>query len=293
MSSHRCGDEAISDDEAFHRKLIIQLAPTGMVPQKSDTPHVPITPEEIARDTYEAYKLGASAVHVHARDEQGNPTYRKEVYSRIFSLIREKCPDIIICASTSGRNDRDLGHRSEVLELRPDMASLTLGSVNFLKQPSINTLEDISALARLMGERGVKPELEVFEPGFIGVAEYLLVKGLLHPPFHFNLLLGSRGSVPAEMRDLVYLADSLPKDSTWSAAGIGRYQSRINTAAILMGGHVRVGLEDSLYFDPKKCVRATNGQLVRRMVTIAGELGREIASPEEARELLGLDKSRR
>lgn len=264
-----------------------------MVPQKSDTPHVPITPEEIARDTYEAYRLGASVVHVHARDERGNPTHRKEVYSRIFSLIREKCPDIVICASTSGRTDRDLGHRTEVLELRPDMASLTLGSVNFLKQPSINTLEDISALARRMGERGVKPELEVFEPGFIQVAEYLLVKGLLHPPLHFNLLLGARGSVPAEMRDLVYLADSLPADSTWSAAGIGRYQSRVNTAAILMGGHVRVGLEDALHYDPGRQVLATNGQLVRRIATIAGDLGREIASPAEAREILGLGKGGR
>jgi len=262
-----------------------------MAPKKTDTPHVPITPEEIARDTYEAYKLGAAVVHVHARDEQGNPTHRKDVYARIFSLIREKCPGMIICASTSGRTDRDLGHRAEVLDLGPDMASLTLGSVNFLKQPSINTLEDISALARMMGERGVKPELEIFEPGFIGVAEYLHIKGLLHPPLHFNLLLGSRGSIPAEMRDLVYLADSLPADSTWSAAGIGMYQSRINAAAILMGGHVRVGLEDSLHYDPGKRVLATNGQLVRRIATIAGELGREIASPAEAREILRLDKS--
>jgi 3-keto-5-aminohexanoate cleavage enzyme len=284
------GEQVISGDDAFHGKLIIQLAPTGMVPKKSDTPHVPITPEEIARDTYEAYRLGASAVHLHARDAQGNPTYTRDVYSRIFSLVREKCPGIVICASTSGRADRDLGHRSEVLELKPDMASLTLGSVNFLRQPSINTLEDISALARRMDECGVKPELEIFEPGFIGVAEDLLARGLLRRPLHFNLLLGSRGSVPAEMRDLVYLAESLPADSTWAAAGIGRYQSRINTAAILMGGHVRVGLEDALHYDPGRQVLATNGQLVRRIVTIAGELGREIATPAEAREILGLAK---
>jgi 3-keto-5-aminohexanoate cleavage enzyme len=275
------------------RKLIIQLAPTGMVPRKADTPYVPITPEEIAEDCHRAYKLGASVVHVHARDERGEPTYRKEAYARIFSLIRERCQDMIICASTSGRTDRDLCHRAEVLELRPDMASLTLGCVNFPGQPGINTPGDIAALARSMDEQGVKPELEIFEPGFVNTAKLMLASGQLHAPLHFNLLLGSRGSIPAGMRDLVYLADSLPPGSTWSAAGIGRHQARINAAAILMGGHVRVGLEDALHYDPQKRILATNEQLVRRIVTIAGELGREIASPAEAREMLGLDNGHR
>jgi 3-keto-5-aminohexanoate cleavage enzyme len=261
-----------------------------MVPGKADTPYVPITPEEIAEDCFKAYKLGASVIHVHARDDDGAPTYRKEVYARIFTLIREKCPGMIICASTSGRTDRDLRHRAEVLELRPDMASLTLGCVNFPGQPAINTPDDIASLARAMDEHGVKPELEIFEPGFVGTAKHMLAWGQLHAPLHFNLLLGSRGSIPADMRDLVYLADSLPTGSTWSAAGIGRHQAGVNVAAILMGGHVRVGLEDALHYDPQRRILATNEQLVRRIVTIAGELGREIASPAEAREMLGLDK---
>lgn len=277
-------------DESLSSKLIIQLAPTGMVPGKADTPHVPVTPEEIVEDTLKAYKKGVSIVHVHARDEQGNPAYKKEIYDLIFTGIRKKCPGIIICATTSGRCDRDLSHRAEVLELEPEMASLTLGSVNFLNSPSINTLEDIKFLAKSMDKHDVKPELEIFDPGFIGMAKYLLDKGHLHPPLHFNLLLGTPGGFPAGLRDLSYLVDSLPEGSTWSAAGIGKYQSRVNSAAVLMGGHVRVGLEDSKYYDHRKRILATNEQLVGRIVTIANEIGREIASTQDAREILGLRK---
>lgn len=269
-------------------KLIIQLAPTGMVPTHKDTPYVPLTPENIAEDTYMAYKLGVSVVHVHARDDAGNPTYKKEVYKEIFSAIKRKCPDIIICASTSGRGDRSLEHRSEVLELKPEMASLMMGTVNFVKNPSLNSQEDIIDLAGRMREHGVKPELESFEPGFINVAKYLAKKGHLKPPLHFNLLMGSLGSIPGEVRDLAYMVDSLPADSTWSAGGIGRYQLQVNIASILMGGHVRVGLEDSIYYSYPKKDMATNEQLVKRVVRIAGELGREIATPSDAREILGL-----
>jgi uncharacterized protein (DUF849 family) len=269
-------------------KLIIQLAPTGMVPTHKDSPHVPLTPVEIAEDTYRSYKLGVSSVHVHARDEAGNPTYKKEVYGEIFSAIRKKCPDIIICASTSGRSDRSLEHRAEVLELRPDMASLMMGTVNFIKNPSMNSQEDIIALAKTMEEHGVKPELEAFEPGFVNVAKYLSKKSHLREPLHFNLLMGSLGSVPAEARDLVYMVGSLPAGSTWGAGGIGRYQLQVNVASILMGGHVRVGLEDSLYYSYPEKKLATNEMLVERVVRIANELGREIATPAEARAILGL-----
>jgi uncharacterized protein (DUF849 family) len=284
------GDGAIKTDENFSRKLIIQLAPTGMVPRKADTPHVPVTPEEIVEDTCQAYQKGVSVVHVHARDELENPTHKKEVYGEIFAGIRKKCPGIVICATTSGRTDSDLGHRTEVLELEPEMASLTPGCVNFFKSPSINTLDDIKYLARAMDGHGVKPELEIFEPGFINTIRYLVEKGYLHPPLHFNLLLGSPGGMPAEIRDLAYLVDSLPPGCTWSATGIGRFQSRINVAALLMGGHVRVGLEDSTYYDHRKRILATNEQLVGRIAGIAEELDREIASPAEAREILGLRK---
>ncbi|HEY3422458.1 MAG TPA: 3-keto-5-aminohexanoate cleavage protein [Methanocellaceae archaeon] len=270
------------------QKLVIQLAPTGMVPTKADTPNVPITPDEIRDDTYRAYKLGASVVHVHARDGHGDPTYKKEAYAEIFSAIREKCPDIIICASTSGRNDPDISHRAEVLDLRPDMASLTLGSVNFSDGPSINTMHDIIVLANMMNGCGVKPELEIFDSGFINNANYLASKGILKAPMHFNLLFGSLGSIQADFRDLVYLSGSLPAGSTWCAAGVGRYQLQANVAAIMMGGHVRVGLEDTIYYSYPDRNLATNEQLVKRIVRVAEEFDRDIASPSEARAILGL-----
>jgi len=269
-------------------KLIITLAPTGMIPTKEDTPHVPITPEEIGKDTYEAYKLGASVVHVHARDENGNPTYKKENFEEIFEAIKRKCPDIIICASTSGRVHPQVEHRAEVLALSPDMASLTLGSLNFPQYPSVNSLETIKELANEMKKRNITPELEIFEPGFINTAKYLVRKGYLKKPLHFCFLLGSLGSMPASINDLSFLVQSLPTKSTWSATGIGRFQTQINAAALLMGGHVRVGVEDSIYYNYPKEELTTNVKLVHRIVRIAKELNRDIATPKEARQLLDL-----
>ena len=271
-------------------KLIIKLAPTGMIPRKNDTPYVPITSEEIVRDTYEAYRFGVSVVHVHARDERGRPTHKKEYFEKILCGIKKKCPNIIICATTSGRVTPQVEHRSEVLDLNPEMASLTLGSLNFPQHPSVNPLETIKTLATLMRDKGIVPELEIFESGFINTAKYLARKGYLKKPLHFNLLLGSLGSIPAGMKDLAYLVESMPLGSTWSATGIGRFQTQINVAAILMGGHVRVGIEDSIYYNYPRKELATNTKLVKRIVRIAKELGREIATPDEARAILGLKK---
>lgn len=269
-------------------KLIITLAPTGMIPTKAQTPHVPITPEEIAQDTYEAYKLGASIVHVHARDEMGNPTYQKNTFEEIFKLIRARCPGIIICATTSGRVHPQVEHRTEVLDLYPEMASLTMGSLNFPGHPSVNPLDTIEKLASVMNDRNILPELEIFEPGFINLAKYMVRKGLLKKPLHFCLLLGSLGSIPADINDLSFLVHSLPIGSNWSATGIGRFQTQINAAAVLMGGHVRIGIEDSIYFNYPTQELATNRKLVERIVRVAKELGREIATPNEARQILGI-----
>lgn len=269
-------------------KLIIVLAPTGMIPTKDQTPHVPITADEIANDTYEAYKLGASVVHVHARDEKGEPTYRKEVFEEIFEKIRKKCPDIVICSSTSGRVHPQVEHRSEVLDLYPEMASLTLGSLNFPQHPSVNSMETIKKLAAMMKERNILPELEIFEAGFINTAKYLARRDYLRKPLHFCLLLGSLGSFPPGIGDLSYLVQSLPSESNWTATGIGRFQTQINVAAILMGGHVRVGIEDSIYYNYPEAELATNAKLVGRVVRIARELNREIATPKETRDILGI-----
>lgn len=269
-------------------KLMIQLAPTGMINSKKENPDLPISPKEIVNDTRTAYKLGASGVHVHAREADGSPSYRLEVYQEILEGIKKKCPDMIICVSTSGRVDQNIKHRSEVLELKPDMASLTLGSVNFQKYPSSSKPEDVKFLAQKIYEHNIKPEIEIFEPGLINMAKYLLLKGYLKPPLHFNLFMGSLGSISADFKDLVYLEGLLPEGSTWGGTGIGRFQFQINTAAILMGGHVRVGLEDAIYYSHQTKELATNKELMQRIVKIAGELGREIASPQEARRILGL-----
>ena len=268
-------------------KLIIQLAPTGIVPTKEENPSVPLTPDEIIGQTIQAYRMGVSSVHLHARDEGGRPTTRKEIYGEIISGIRENCPGIIICASTSGRIPG--GKRDEVLDLGPDMASLTPGSVTFRDSVSINPSDEIIHLARKMARNGIKPELEIFEPGFINTARYLQKKGILSPPLFFNFLMGSLGSIPADVRDLVYLVESLPEGSTWAAAGIGRFQMQIAAAAILMGGHVRIGLEDSIYRDYRERILTTNEELVRKVIDMARSLGREVASPQEAREILALD----
>lgn len=267
-------------------KLIIQLAPTGIVPTKSMNPSVPVTPDEIIRDTCEAYRRGISSVHVHARDEKGRATNRKDIYNQIISGIRKTCPDIIICASTSGRIP--LGKRDAVLDCAPDVASLTLGSVTFRNSVSTNSFDEITRLALKMSEKGIKPELEIFEAGFVNTARYLERKGILKAPLHFNLIMGSLGSIPGDIRDMVHLVEALPPGSTWAAGGIGRFQTQVTAAAILAGGHVRIGLEDSIYRDYRERIPTTNLELVGQVIEIARCLGREIASPREAREILSL-----
>ncbi|MEZ4601672.1 MAG: 3-keto-5-aminohexanoate cleavage protein [Syntrophotaleaceae bacterium] len=271
-------------------KLIINAAITGMVPGRKDSPHVPLAPQEIVADALRCIRAGASIVHLHARDEEGEPTYRKELFARIILGIREQCPEAILCVSTSGRRHNTFECRSQVLELegeaRPDMASLTLGSLNFPGQASVNTPEMIESLARKMKERGIVPEIEVFETGMIHTAKVLMMRNVLTGPFYMNILLGSLFSTPATLFDLSCMVKNLPPAVHWAAAGIGRFQLTMNAAAILMGGHVRVGLEDNLYYDREQL--ATNEQLIQRVVRLSVEIGRKVAEPSEARAMLGL-----
>lgn len=273
-------------------KLIINAAITGMVPMKKDTPHVPITVDEIIKDAAECCKAGASMVHIHARDEDGSPTYKKEIYADIIRGIRGQCPDVIICASTSGRIHNTFEKRSEVFELKgdakPDMGSLTMGSLNFPGQASINTPDMIENLAVKMKESGIIPEIEIFEAGMINMTKILMKKGVLAGPFYFNLLLGSIYSAPATLFDLSCMVQSLPRGVIWGAAGIGKFQLTMNLAAILMGGNVRVGLEDNVYYDNGKTNFATNPMLIQRLVKFSHDIGREVATPREARELIGI-----
>jgi len=274
-----------------HGVLIVNAALTGMVPTKAEVPHLPESPAEIAEDCARVREAGASIVHLHAR-ENGKPTYRKEVYARIIGAVRERCPDIVICVSCSGRSVRELDQRSEVLELdgdlRPDMASLTLGSLNFPGTASVNDPETIVGLARRMQERGIRPELEAFEPGMVENARYLLRKGVLEEPLYFNILLGSRGTAGCTPINLAAMTAALPDGATWALAGIGRFQLPAHLMSIAAGGHIRVGLEDNIWFDAARTELATNAGLVERVVRIAGEAGRRPATPAEVREQLGL-----
>ncbi len=273
-------------------RLIINVALTGMVPTKRDSPYVPISAREIAEDCRRCRDLGATIFHLHARDADGTPTYRLEVYREIVGAVRQSCPDSIVCVSTSGRMFKTFEERAEVLDLsgdlKPDMASLTLGSMNFPKQVSINDPTMIARLAEKMRAREILPELEVFDAGMVDYAKYLIERGVVGGPIYLNLLLGSLGTLSATPLNLAFLVQALPAGATWAAAGIGRYQFSMNSLAITMGGHVRVGLEDNLYMNASKTQLATNPALVARLVTLARAAEREPASADEARALIGL-----
>ena len=273
-------------------KLIINAALTGIVPTKEDTPYIPVTVPEIVADAVACCEAGASILHLHARDDEGGATYKKEVYAEMIEGIRKACPDAILCASTSGRVHNSFEKRSEVCDLegmqKPDMASLTMGSLNFPQQASVNQPDMIQKLAAKMHAQEIVPELEIFESGMIHAAKVLINKGVLHPPYYFNILLGSIYSAPATLFELSHLAMNLPTGVHWGATGIGKFQQKINYAAILMGAHVRVGLEDNLYYDSNGIQLATNRMLVERIVRFADDIGRDIATPVEAREMLGI-----
>lgn len=277
---------------ALSDKLIINVALTGMIPSKKDNPSVPISTDEIVDDVKRCHDLGASIFHIHARNPDGTPTYRIEVFQEIIERIRSRVSDVVLCVTTSGRVYNEFEKRSQVLDLagalKPEMASLTLGSMNFPKEASVNSPTMIQSLATKMNERGIVPELEIFDFGMIDYSRFLLSNAILRRPLYYNLLLGSLGTLQATPLNLAMLVNSLPEGATWSAAGIWTYQFPMNALAIAMGGHVRVGLEDSIYMDAEKKSLATNPSLVERLVAVARAIGREPATPVEARAIIGL-----
>ena len=268
--------------------LIINAALTGMVPQRKDNPFVPLTPREIIRDAKQCVAAGATILHLHAREDNGQPTYRRDIYAEIFAGVREECPDVLISASCSGRLHGEFWQRSQVLDLLPDFGSLTLGSLNFSQQASVNSPEMIQQLALAMKARGIRPELEIFDLGMADYARYLIQREIVSPPCYANILLGSLGTLAATPENLCTIVRALPPDVTWAATGIGRSQFFINSLAIAMGGHVRVGLEDALYYDWKSRVPASNLGLIERVIRVAEAIGRSIATPAETRAMLNL-----
>lgn len=268
-------------------KLIITVALTGNVPTRDLNSNLPVTPEEIARDVARCAEAGASLFHVHARDGQGRPTLDLEVFKEIARRIKDLAPEVIIQLSTGGRAGSDHRQRMAPVLLRPEMASFTTGSCNLPGIVYENSPAFLKDLARAFLEHGVKPEIEVFEPGMINNCLFLHQKGLLSPPFHFDFVLGAPGALPASVKNLLFLVESIPPGSTWSVAGIGSQEMPMAMAALTMGGHVRVGLEDNLFLPDG--TPASNLSLVNWVVKAARLLGRAIATPDEAREILGLD----
>jgi uncharacterized protein (DUF849 family) len=268
--------------------LIINAALTGMVPQKSDNPHVPIHPEEIIADAKRCRDAGATIVHLHARDKDGQAHYSREIYAEIFQGVREECPELLISGSCSGRIYGEFRQRSQVLDCQPDFGSLTLGSLNFPNQASINAPDMIQQLAIAMKEREIVPELEIFDMGMADYAHFLLHKGFIAPPLYANILLGSLGTMSATPDNLCAIVRALPEGTTWSATGIGRFQFSINSLAVVMGGHVRVGLEDALYYDWQTRQVASNAGLIDRIVRLAHAARRPIATADESRRIIGL-----
>lgn len=274
-------------------KYFLNFAPTGMIPTKKMTPHVPVTPDEIVEDVLRAADLGITMVHLHARDpETGEPAYQKDIYGEIIKRIRMENKDLILCVSTSGRTYGSFDKRSECLELerdlKPEFASLTLSSLNFNKQASINSPDMIKDLAIKMKDRGIRPELEVFDLGMINYAKYLIKKGLLSPPYYFNIILGNIACAQANMLHLGLIVKELPKESIWSVGGVGDPQLRMNILSIVSGGGVRVGIEDNIWFDEERTRLSKNYDLVKRIISIAQVIGKQPYSPIEARILLGL-----
>jgi uncharacterized protein (DUF849 family) len=247
--------------------------------------------DEIIDDVLKVSALGVSMVHLHARDPvTGAPTYMKEIYGEIIKGIRRKNKDIILCVSTSGRNFKSFTKRSECLdlkdELKPDFASLTLSSVNFNKQASMNAPDMIKKLAKKMLAQNIRPELEVFDLGMINYAKYLIRKGLLTPPYYFNLILGNIACAQADMLPLGLMIKELPENSYWSVGGIGNWQLKMNVLSIISGGGIRIGLEDNLWYDDERQRLATNYSLVKRILEIAGSCGYRPYNGKEARQIL-------
>jgi 3-keto-5-aminohexanoate cleavage enzyme len=271
--------------------LIINAAITGMIPMKQDNASVPISADEIVADARRCAEAGASIIHVHARNRDGQPTWEEEVYRDIMDGIRSVCPDVMISGSTSGRLWNDFERRSAVLNARPDFGSLTPGSLNFSRTASVNEPQMVQQLAARMNDLGIMPELEFFEVGMIDyVRDYLVPKGFINAPCFANILLGSLGTASACARNLVHMVDALPGGTTWAATGIGRFQFEVQCLAVAMGGHVRAGLEDNLWIDEARSDPATNPRLIERVVKVANSMGRTVATPVEARGIIGVNR---
>jgi uncharacterized protein (DUF849 family) len=269
--------------------VIITVAITGSIPRRKDNPAVPVTPEQQVESTHEAFEAGASLVHVHVRAPDESPSSDAELFGRVQEGVRKHCPGMIVQFSTGGRG-RDQAARGAMLHLKPDMASLATGSVNFPTNIYENPPDFVEGLAKTMQQQGVKPEVEVFDLAMLYNAANLVKKGLLEENAHVQFVMGIPNAMPARRSIFDFLrkeiAEVMPK-ATWVAAGISRFQWEVNQWCLETGGHCRTGLEDNLRVDSTR-LAASNAELVKKIVDECGRYGRRPATPAEARQILGL-----
>jgi uncharacterized protein (DUF849 family) len=274
--------------------IIINFAPTGAVASKKENSHLPVSINEIVDEVLYAVEIGITSVHLHVRDEEnGKSTLAPELYAYVIEKLRKFAPSLVICTSLSGRYHKEIEQRCAPLlldkDVRPDMASLTLGSMNFLKSANINTPETVITLAQKMIEQGIKPELEVFDTGMVHYAKYLIEKKLLQPPYYFNLIFGNVATAAATLSDIGHLTQMLPQDSLVSFGGIGKTQLSVNAIAIAMGHGVRVGLEDNLWgYQKNNKIPTSNAQLLYKVHELIRIHQKELMTSESFRKRLEL-----
>lgn len=269
-------------------KVIITVAPTGAWPSKKDNPAVPLTPREIADDVYACWQAGAAVAHLHMRDDTGMGTMSIDKFRETVGLIRQKC-DIILNLTTSGDlNATDETRMAHLVELKPELASYDCGTMNWNHNSVFyNTPQFLEKLGATMQASGVKPEIEIFDGGMVYNSLYYLKKGILKAPLHYQFVLGVPGGMDATVQNLVFLHSLIPENTTWSALGVGKGHLPIMYAALALGGHVRVGMEDNVQYAYNQ-LAASNAQFVERTARIIKEMNKIPATTDEARKILGL-----
>ena len=269
--------------------LIITAALTGAETTREAQPALPITPDEIAEAAAECAAAGASIVHVHARLPDGSSTQDPAVYAEIIAKVRARC-DIIVQVSTGGAVGMTPEERIAPVRLKPEMATLSMGSVNFGDDVFLNTPTDMRHFLTVMQAEGVTPEFEIFDSGMLTTLNRWIKRGIVPPsPLHVDLVLGVPGAMAGTAAALHFLLTDLPEGATWTVAGVGAAQVALGAAAIPLGGHVRVGFEDNIFY-AKGQLATSNAQLVARIARISAEHGRSLATPDQARALLGIKR---
>ncbi len=276
----------------MNNEIIVNFTPTGLIPLKSQTPFVPVSVNEIIDDVLAACEIGITTVHLHARNDDETPAYEAEKYASIIEGIRKYQKKLVVCVSLTGRNVTEFEKRTSPLhltgELKPDMGSLTLSSLNFNKQASMNSPQTIIDIAALMQKYSIKPELEAFDTGMINYAKYLIKKGYIKPPYFFNLILGNIACAQANLLHTGMMINDLPENSFFAIGGIGQNQLKMNSIAISIGSGIRIGLEDNIWFDKARTKLATNTALLKRAKTIIEANERIIMTSEKFRKNLNL-----